>query len=216
MRQAMKKTALALMTAAVLVLSSCGGDSTDTSADDTTSESTSESPSEKPAPEETESEETAPESGPDDEVVAENLAQGLLDEGAQESLAFSPEEADCIGQEMVAGVGVDQLQEYGIVKEDLSFNKDPDDVKMTTGDAEATADAILGCADLRGMFQEQMAQQLQGQPPAVAKCIDEALTDEVLRDLFVATFTGKAEQAQQELLQPFIACAQEAGGVPPS
>lgn len=181
----MKRTLLVVTAAAALTLSGCGGGAGGGAGGGLSS---------------------------DEQKVADNLSKRLLDQGQGETLSVTKEEANCISEDMVGEVGVDQLQEYGIVKEDLTVNKDPDEVKMSTADAEATADAIFGCADVQAMVDEEMGKQLAGQPPAVKKCFEEALNDERLRSMLVSTFSGQEERAQQELVKPVMECAQKAMG----
>ena len=183
----MKRTLLALTSVAVLALSGCGGDGAGSGGGGLSS---------------------------DEQTVADNLSKTLREEEGG-TISVSQKEADCIGEDMATGVGVEKLQEYGIVKDDLSINKNPNEVTMSTGDAETAADAFLGCTDVQAMIDQGIGEQLAGQPPAVKKCFEEALTDERVRSILVGTFSGKQQQAQQELVKPVMECAQKAmGGLP--
>ncbi len=151
--------------------------------------------------------------GGDDEQAKESISGSLTEqEEGSETFTVEEDEADCIADGMVDGVGVDQLQEYGILTDDLELNKDPDEVEMSTEDAETTTDALFDCTGVQAMMDEEMSAGMEGQPQAVKDCLDEVLTDERLRNLFVAIFSGKQEEAQAEIQGPMMECATEAMG----
>ena len=63
-------------------------------------------------------------------------------------VAYSEEEATCIAQAVVDGVGEDALREYGIVTADGTIAEQMDDVEFSEGDAQTIADGIVDCSDL--------------------------------------------------------------------
>lgn len=147
----------------------------------------------------------------EEDKAAKSISASLMaEEGGTTSL--KQEDADCVGEKMVDGVGLDQLTEYGVLTEDGELNKDPDEVKMSTEDAESTTDALFDCTDVQAMMDKEMSNQMAGQPAAVKKCLDEVLTDERLRGMFVATFSGRQRDAQTELMEPMMKCATKAMG----
>ena len=152
----------------------------------------------------------------DDQKAAENLAKDFKEQGDSTTASVSDEDAKCIAEETVASVGVDQLQEYGLLDENLKVDKQFDEVKMSTADAEAAADSFVGCVDVEALIREGFAAQIEGQPQEVKDCIDEALSEETVRDFLVAEFAGAGEEAQQKLFEPLAKCAQKAMGGPPS
>jgi len=145
----------------------------------------------------------------EDTEAASSLSASLMEQG-DSTVSVSQEEADCVSEGIVEGVGVDELKEYGVLTEDLKIDKDPGEVEMSTADAEAAADSLFDCTDVRAMVDSQMSEQMAGQPPEVQKCLDEVLTDDRLRLLYVAIFSGDQEGAQSEIVEPMTECATSA------
>ncbi|HEX6247750.1 MAG TPA: hypothetical protein VFZ64_07770 [Nocardioidaceae bacterium] len=147
-------------------------------------------------------------SGDGEEAEAkEAIAVHLMDqqEDAQ-MLALEQDEADCIADGMVDGIGVDQLKEYGFLNEDGSVNKESETPEMSQGDAEVMVDSMFDCTDVMATMKEEMSSTLGQQPAETQKCFEDALTEDVVRGVLVATFTGEEQKAQQELMEPFGAC----------
>ena len=175
----MRKTGLALLTAATLLLASCGGGGGSAS----------------------EAEQKA----------ADSISKAMLNESGS-SIDIKKKDADCFGQKMVEGVGLEQLKKYGILTKNLQVNKNPGEVKLSTEDAEATTDALFACTDVQALMDNELRSQLAGQPAAVKKCVDQVLTDQRLRGMFVSIFSGDQQGAQEEIMQPMLKCAQKALG----
>lgn len=142
--------------------------------------------------------------GGDDKKAEEAIAKELMS-SSDSTFKLEQKQADCIGKGMVDKVGVDQMKEYGMLTDDLKADSTPDSVEMSMDDAEATADVFIDCADIDKLLRDQL--QLGDLDPKVADCVDEALTDDVLRDFLAATFAGKeADTASAALLEPLTKC----------
>lgn len=126
----------------------------------------------------------------------------------QEVLQLEQGEADCISEDMVDGIGLDKLKEYGFLNEDGSVNTDDSvDPEMAQGDAEVMVDAIFDCADVMTTVRDEMTKSMGNATPEMKQCFDEALTDDLVRGMLVASFTGKEDEASQELTEPLMKCA---------
>lgn len=128
-------------------------------------------------------------------------------------IALEQGEADCISGDMVDGIGVDKLKEYDFLNEDGTVNEDATAPEMSDEDATTMVDAMFDCTDVMDAMQNELADSMGEQPPAVKKCFDEALTEDRVRGLLVATFSGNQEAAGQELTGPLMECAMK--GAPP-
>ena len=127
-------------------------------------------------------------------------------EGASaEVFAMKRDEADCIGEGFVGEIGVDQLQEYGFLTEDLKAEP-MTSVTMDTADAEAATGVLFDCADVPALMSQAMAsgQQVDAK---TQKCLDEVLTEDKLRTMFTLMFSGKQDEASQEVIAPMMECA---------
>lgn len=144
----------------------------------------------------------------EEETAKTSIAEYFLDQDAEQQLFdLQEEEADCIAEDMVDGVGVEKLQEYGFITEDGSVDEDADVGNVEQGDAETIADAMLDCADAMQSVKDGMMQAMGQQSAETQKCVDEALTEDLVRDLLVATFTGESAQAGEDLAASLEACA---------
>ena len=129
----------------------------------------------------------------------------------QQGAAMKEKEADCLAEGMVDDIGVDQLKEYKILNDDGSFNKKVQSFEMSQDDAEVMADSFLSCTDTVEQMKTQVESAPNAESPEAQKCFEETLTEENVRSMMVASFSGDQEKAgefQNELMQ----CA--AAGMP--
>lgn len=152
--------------------------------------------------------------GGEDQEAKDNIAASLMDQQSEaDMMTLEQKDADCIAEDMVDGIGVDQLTEYGFLKKDGSVNDELGDLTMSQEDAETMADSMFECTDAMEEVQKQLETSLGKQDPAVKKCFDEALTEDVVRGMLVATFTGDQDsEAAQKLVAPIMECATQGGG----
>ena len=144
--------------------------------------------------------------GSDDEAASKAIADSIMDSN-DETFEVTQEQADCVGDGMVEDIGADQLVEYGIITVDNKASDGIESVKMSEDDAQAAADTMQDCADIKEIFTGAM-----GELPEEAKtCIDEKLTDEVLNEFLVSVFMDDQEAGTQNLMTALTECM-SAGG----
>jgi hypothetical protein len=144
----------------------------------------------------------------DDETAAKAISDSIMDEengGTADVFAMERSEADCIGDGFVDEIGVEQLQEYGFITEDLKAEP-MTGVKMETADAEAATGVLFDCADVTELMSEAMAAGQQVDKKT-RECLEEVLTEDKLRTMFTLMFSGKQDQANQEVVRPLMECA---------
>lgn len=144
----------------------------------------------------------------DDEAASKAISDSIMKEqegGGGDVFAMEREEADCIGDGFVQDIGVDKLQEYGFLTEDLKAEA-MTNVTMETGDAEAATGVLFECADVAEMMSQALAAG-EEVDAATQKCIDDVLTEDKLRSMFTLMFSGKQDQAGQEVIAPMMKCA---------
>lgn len=120
-----------------------------------------------------------------------------------ERLGFDEEESRCFAEAIVDAVGVGALQEAATPEEiRASPEDDPlDAVEVDRSQAEAIYDDTDGCIEYREVFLN--AARRQGElSDAQLECLDEALTDDLVRNYLVATF-DEEEEALQDAEQAF-------------
>lgn len=144
----------------------------------------------------------------DDETAAKAISDSIMKEqdgAAADVFAMERSEADCIGDGFVEEIGVEQLQEYGFITEDLKAEP-MTSVKMETADAEAATGVLFDCADVTELMSEAMAAGQQVDKKT-QQCLEDVLTEETLRTMFTLMFSGKQDEANQEIVRPLMECA---------
>ncbi|HLN76229.1 MAG TPA: hypothetical protein VK204_04235 [Nocardioidaceae bacterium] len=125
-------------------------------------------------------------------------------QAGQQGASMKKKEADCLASGMVDDIGVEQLKKYKILKEDGSFNKEAQGFTMSKDDSEVMADAFLKCTDTIKTMKAQIASDPSAQTPEAKKCFAETLTEDKVRSMLVANFSGdqkKATEFQSELMK---------------
>ncbi|MGZ4428114.1 MAG: hypothetical protein ACXVW2_00735 [Nocardioidaceae bacterium] len=132
--------------------------------------------------------------------------------GAQQIIIVKRSEADCMGKGLVDKVGTDKLKSYGVLTKDLKTNpkKSFTQAKMSPADAHSAADVVSGCTNLKSMMMQAMSSQLASAPASVKTCIDNALNEQTLHDVYVKLFEGKQQAAGAEFTGPIQKCAMKA------
>lgn len=156
--------------------------------------------------------------GDDEEAKAKTaISEHLMEEQEdQQMIAMEQQEADCISEGMVDGIGVDKLKEYGFLNEDATVNKDVETPTMSQGDAEVMVDSMFECTDVMATMKKELAGATGGQSPEMQACFEEALTEDLVRTVLVATFAGDEQKAQEELTGPLGKCMTDGLDTPQS
>ena len=137
----------------------------------------------------------------DDETASKAISDSLM-ESNDEAFEVTRKQADCVGDGMVEEIGTEQLTEYGIITEDLESSGGIENVEMSQEDAEAAADVMGECADIRELFTDAMGQL----PQEAQDCVEENLTDEVLDEFLVAVFMNDQEKGTQGMMTALQEC----------
>jgi hypothetical protein len=153
--------------------------------------------------------------GADEEEKAKSaISEQLMTQQKNEQMVeLDKEEADCISDGMVEGIGVDQLKEYGFLNEDGSVDENATTSSMSKGDAKTLVNSMFDCTDVMATMKKELASSMGEQTPEVKQCFDEALTEGRVRKLLQATFAGE-QGANQELMAPLMQCAMQGAPSP--
>lgn len=102
-------------------------------------------------------------------------------------------------------IGVDKLQEYGLLTDDLELDGEVTDVTMEEADADSAADVLVNCVDAQAMLTEQFAaDDTMGEEEQA--CINEVLDNEALTELFSMMFQGREDESANSLMGPLMEC----------
>lgn len=144
----------------------------------------------------------------EDEQAKSSISSYLMKQQANDKMiSLKKSEADCISGGMVDGIGVDQLKKYGFLKDDGTVNAKAQTPKMSKADSKTMVDSMFRCTDVMKTMQHQLTTSMGDQPAEVKKCFQEALTEDAVRGMLVASLSGNQNQASQQLLGPLMKCA---------
>jgi hypothetical protein len=180
------KRALAALPAVVLLLSACGGDEEEPGGTSSLSS--------------------------DEQTAADNLAAQIDRTGSVSGQGtVTEEESTCIAEGAVSKVGLETLQEYGIVTEDLLVNKDIQGVEMAAEDADELAVVFVDCIDAEALFEQQFLDALGGGKPSaeVEECVAEAVDTGSVVQVLSASFQGRETPAFERLRKSVEKCGGE-------
>lgn len=143
----------------------------------------------------------------DDAKAADAIAKSMVSTSSSQ-FRVTAKQADCVGKKMVALVGVDKLEHYGVLGKDLTANHNVDNVKMSRPDATNAATAISDCTDAAALMRKAVLGS-QSLPASATACINTVLTDKVVHDLFVDVFAGDRAAAQTVVAGPVAQCVRK-------
>lgn len=152
----------------------------------------------------------------DEQAAADNLAAQIVRSsemsGQAPDAAVTKAQAGCIAEGAVGEVGLESLQEYGIVTEDLLVNKSIQGVEMDAADADALAGVFIDCIDAEMLFEQRFLDELgvNGSEEAVRSCVEKAVGADAVRKVLAASFEGRRTPAYQKLQQRVSACGRGA------
>lgn len=132
--------------------------------------------------------------GGQEDDARENIKTGVMENSSQVAggVELTEDQAQCFADGLVDDVGVDKLQDYGLLDEnnELVENAQPDD--MSAEDAEATAEVITSCVDVKQMIQDQLgaagSTELTDEQTA---CVLDAIDEDDIEAGLADSFQGK-------------------------
>ncbi|MFZ5845828.1 MAG: hypothetical protein ACOYX5_00420 [Actinomycetota bacterium] len=145
--------------------------------------------------------------GGEDEEAKSAISDYLMQQQAEEQMIeLEKKDADCISEDMVDGIGVEKLKEYGFLNEDGTVNAKAETPEMAKEDAEVLVDSMFDCTEVMDTIADELSSSMGDQSAKVKQCFEDALTEESVRGMLVGTFSGD-ENAGQELIEPLTKCA---------
>lgn len=145
----------------------------------------------------------------DDDQAKENIKSAVLeDEGSEFTGGTKPteEQAECISDGMVDDVGVEKLQEYELLTEDLEINKGANPTDMAEEDADALAGVFVDCIDVEEMFASQLGSGEQELPAEAQECVKDAIDEDAMKAGLSASFQGKEDEAFTAMQEEMMGC----------
>ena len=144
----------------------------------------------------------------DDDKAKENIKAAVLEDETSLTGGTKPTEdqAECISEGMVDDVGVETLQEYDLLNDDLEINDDANPTDMSEEDADALAGVFVDCIDVEEMFAAQFESAEQDLPAEQQECIKEAIDEDAMKAGLSASFQGKEDEGFTEMQNKMMEC----------
>lgn len=142
------------------------------------------------------------------EEAKASISDFLMQKQSEEQMIkLNRDEADCMSADMVDGIGVDKLKDYGFLNEDGTVDGTAKPTSMDRKDAETMVDAMFHCTDVMATMNKELAASMGQQSEETKKCFEKALTEDAVREMLTATFAGEQEAASKELTGSLMKCA---------
>ena len=152
--------------------------------------------------------------GADEQEAKDNLKASFTED---DSLgAATEEQAECVADGMVDELGVETLQEYNILDEDLAYNEDPGEVEMSEDDADKASTVVVDCIDLASLFTSEMESSDQGLTDEQKECVEGAIDEDAMKEMLSAEFQGKESDAMDDMTGEIMTCLLGDMEAPPS
>jgi hypothetical protein len=143
----------------------------------------------------------------DDDTAKKNIKASIQKNGS--SLAggtkVTDSQAQCVADGLVDDLGVDKLQKYKLLDDNLEVNNDANPTDMESGDAETLAKTVVKCVDFKKIFEEQMTKSSQLTDDQKS-CISDAIDEQALIDALAQGFQGKDVSLGQDMQENMMKC----------
>ncbi len=149
----------------------------------------------------------------EDDEAKESIKASVLEENASVAggTKLTDDQAECFANGMVDDVGVEDMQKYKLLDKDLKIIRDADPTDMSQEDADATANVIVSCVDMKKLITDQINTNAQTDlTDEQTACVDDAIDEEAIKDGLSASFQGESANPMADMQGALMQCV--AGG----
>ena len=142
-----------------------------------------------------------------EQVAKANVKASILE---QDMAGATVDEADatCLSDGIVDEIGIEKLQDYGLLDDQLAVEDEVSEVSMQTDDADAMAGVFVDCVDAEKMIEDQFTSMLGSLTQPQQECMKDILDEDKIKEIMSATFQGDVADMQADLQQDFMQCVQ--------
>ena len=138
-------------------------------------------------------------------AAGQSLSDAFYDEmGDDEDLPITPTQAACMGVDIVEKIGVDELVEAGLLTEDLEAPKG-DTADLSPEMAEVASEVTVDCIGTK-IFADLVIEGAGDVPRKLERCIRDTIDEPLMREVFVAVFTGSEDDAEETFTSALEGC----------
>jgi hypothetical protein len=124
----------------------------------------------------------------DEQALVDAMAERIA---ADETQPVTESQAQCIAGGTMDALGFDRFAELGITAENVETSMDAALGQLTEAEQGQMVDVLLGCVDFGATMVEEM--KAQGLTDAQAACLSNALTEDMIRKLAIASMSGETD-----------------------
>jgi hypothetical protein len=156
----------------------------------------------------------------EDEQAYADAWSATLADGDEDDIQLTDGEADCMGDAVMAELGVEPFEEAGVEADEINQDGDDDDSPgevlgdgvVSEDQANAVLDVWEGCADLPDAFAGSVATEFDLDDEGRA-CVTEGLEEQdLVRKGFLTSFTTDDDTPSDDVVEALIDLVGECGG----
>jgi hypothetical protein len=144
----------------------------------------------------------------DDDTAKKTIKASIEKSGSSLSAGtkVTDAQAQCVADGLVDDLGVEKLQKYKLLDENLEVNNDANPTDMESGDAETLAKTVVGCVDFKKIFEEQLATSGTELSDDQKQCISDSIDEDTLANVLAEGFQGKTPDFGKDMQQDMMKC----------
>ena len=144
----------------------------------------------------------------DDDTAKENIKAGIKKEGSSVAAGtkVTDDQAQCVADGLVDDVGVEKLQKYKLLDDNLEYNSEANPTDMSSDDAQAFAKTVVGCVDFKKIFEEQLATSGTELSDDQKQCISDSIDEDTLANVLAEGFQGKDSAMPSDMQNKLMKC----------
>lgn len=148
-------------------------------------------------------------SSDEERAVAALKAEMVANAGMTSGRAVSDRQTTCVADGAVEELGVEKLQEYDLLTEDLRADESIEGVDLSAQDADALAAVFADCVDVEQVLERQIVSGLdlpRREQRRAARCVRDKVTPELVTRTMSLEFQGADNPVFQRLRGELKSC----------
>ena len=136
-------------------------------------------------------------------------AEILADAAMRSDQPVDTTQTRCVAEGMVDDLGLERLQRYQLLTEDLRADESLEGVELTPADADVLAEVFAGCMDVEALMERQIVAGLDLAPRRQRRaegCVEEKVTTEEVVGTMSLEFQGVENSAFDRLRTELARC----------
>ena len=145
----------------------------------------------------------------DKERAAAALEAEMVANAGMTTGRIDSERTSCVAEDMVDRLGVEKLQEYELLTDDLRAGQSIQGITLPPADADTVARVFADCMDVETMMERQIVEGLElprKEQGRAARCVSERVTPDLVVRTMSLEFQGAKNPAFSRLRTDLKSC----------